>query len=76
MIADAGGRTFKHLYIKTSADMLVPSPPTVEALGVVRRDGAMEQRVQFQALSLLQLDVLKSGLADDVLNGRVPSLRC
>ena len=71
MIADAGGSTIKHIYITTLADMLVPGPPVAEAFEIGQRADALEQRIQLEVSQLLKLGMLKSGLMDDLLTGRV-----
>ena len=71
MLADAGGSTIKHLYITTLAAMPVPCPPAPEAVEVEMRAMAVEQRIQQEEAELLKLKVLKSGLMDDLLTGRV-----
>ena len=48
-----------------------PVPPLAEQVEAVRRITALDRRVQLEGLSLQKFRLLKSGLTDDLLTGRV-----
>lgn len=71
ILADAGGSAIKHIYITKLAEMIVPAPPTDEALEISLRIRSVNEWLASEQAGLFKLRTLKSGLMDDLLTGRV-----
>lgn len=61
----------KKLDMENLLGMPIGVPPLDEQDGIVARQKAFDDRLENEALSLSKLRILKSGLMDDILTGRV-----
>lgn len=71
MLRDAGGSTIKHLYVSKLGSMEVPFPPKPEADQIVSVIEQTQTRFEREFDLLDKLRVIKLGLMDDLLSGRV-----
>lgn len=65
------GTTNPHLNVAEVKDFEIPLPPFVEQQGIAERLRGLESRLQSEARDQQKLELLKSGLMDDLLTGRV-----
>ncbi len=71
MLRDAGGSTIKHLYISKLGSLQIPIPPKPEADQIVSVIDQAQARFDREVHLLDKLRLLKDGLMDDLLTGRV-----
>jgi type I restriction enzyme S subunit len=71
LLADAGGSAIGHIYISRLAQMQVPTPPDAEAGRLAEIAHEAEKRVHEEAAFADKLRLLKRGLMEDLLTGRV-----
>ena len=71
VLAQAVGSTMVNLNGKILASLLVPVPPSEEQKSCTKRTGALRSRLEGERGELEKLGILKHGLMDDLLTGRV-----
>ena len=71
MLSDAGGSTIKHLYISKLGSLQIPLPPKPEADQIVSVIDYAQARFDHEVHLLDKLRLLKNGLTEDLLTGRV-----
>jgi type I restriction enzyme S subunit len=71
LLAGAGGSTIKHLYVSTMADLLIPWPDSAVRSRVVGAIRAAVERADAESAALSKLRAVRTGLAADLLSGRV-----
>ena len=65
------GQSKPGLNLENLRRLQLPVPPTIEQVSIVERLGGLQDRIELEKLSLAQNRMLKSGLMDDLLTGRV-----
>ena len=65
------GTTNPHLNVSEVRQFILPLPPFSEQVEIDARLNGLERRIRAEASELEKLAVLKSGLMDDLLTGRV-----
>jgi len=65
------GTTNPHLNVSEVKNFEVPLPPFVEQQDIAERLSGLESRLQSEMREQLKLELLKAGLMDDLLTGRV-----
>lgn len=65
------GTTNPHLNVSDVKEFEIPLPPFVEQQGIADRLDELESRLQAEMREHQKLELLKSGLMDDLLTGRV-----
>lgn len=71
MLSDAGGSTIKHLYISKLGEVPVPVPPERELGCIVATVVKSREHLDSERRRLNKLHLLKNGMTNDLLTGRV-----
>jgi type I restriction enzyme S subunit len=71
MLTDTGGSTIRHIYISRLAQMELPIPTDPEAARISSVIQVFTDRIRTEAEELQKLGLIKQGLMEDLLTGRV-----
>ena len=71
LMQDSGGSTIKHLYISKMASMQLPLPPSTEQEKITEIVLSVDNLLQYETNHLQKLKMLKMGLMQDLLTGKV-----